>query len=380
MNEEFNSTFGTPSISRRSFLKLGGLGLLSTLFPSLAPVEANLWISKLLAFQQAFILPGFNGRTLPGFQSNLDPGQQGRVQDGYIYVYNKPSFESERVKTLWRDDVVSITGLTVQEDTPSHNLVWYRISEDGFAHSGSIQPVRTLLNEPQHEIPQGGMLAEVSVPFSDSREGPGLEFDPVYRFYYETTHWAINVTYDRFGEPWYMLLDDKWDQLYYVLARHFRLIPNSELQPISPDIPMALKRIEVHLEDQLVTAFEINQPVFMARAATGGRFRDGNYSTKPGRYLTFHKRPSRHMAAGNLAANGYDLPGVPWICYITESGISFHGTYWHNNFGRPRSHGCINLTPQAARWLYLWTLPSVPPEKQLVYQRGSGTAVDIYEW
>jgi L,D-transpeptidase catalytic domain len=223
-------------------------------------------------------------------------------------------------------------------------------------------------------------LAEVTVPYTDAREGAGLEFDPVYRFYYETTHWVINVAYDRVGEPWYILLDDKWDLLYYVLARHIRLVPNSELQPISPEIPMSLKRIEVHLEDQLVTAYEVNQPVFMARAATGGRFRDGNYSTKPGRYLTFHKRPSRHMAAGNLAANGYDLPGVPWICYITESGISFHGTYWHNNFGRPRSHGCINLTPQAARWLYLWTLPTVPADKQLVYQRGTGTAVDIYEW
>jgi len=52
------------------------------------------------------------------------------------------------------------------------------------------------------------------------------------------------------------------------------------------------------------------------------------------------------MARGNLAANGYDLPGVPWNSYITEEGIAFHGTYWHNNFGKPRSHGCINLTPR----------------------------------
>jgi lipoprotein-anchoring transpeptidase ErfK/SrfK len=82
------------------------------------------------------------------------------------------------------------------------------------------------------------------------------------------------------------------------------------------------------------------------------------------------------MAAGDLAASGFDLPGVPWVLYITKSGISFHGTYWHNDFGRPRSHGCINLTPQAAKWLYRWTLPTVAPGKELAYGY-VGTRVEI---
>ncbi len=72
------------------------------------------------------------------------------------------------------------------------------------------------------------------------------------------------------------------------------------------------------------------------------------------------------MATGDIASNGFDLPGVPWVLYITKSGISFHGTYWHNDYGRPHSHGCINMTPQAAKWLYRWTIPMVPPEKPVV--------------
>jgi lipoprotein-anchoring transpeptidase ErfK/SrfK len=67
---------------------------------------------------------------------------------------------------------------------------------------------------------------------------------------------------------------------------------------------------------------------------------------------------------------------VPWVLYITESGISFHGTYWHNDFGRPRSHGCINLTPQAAKWLYRWTMPVVQPTNQFAYE-DKGTKVEI---
>ena len=82
------------------------------------------------------------------------------------------------------------------------------------------------------------------------------------------------------------------------------------------------------------------------------------------------------MAAGNLAANGFDLPGVPWVSYFTERGVAFHGTYWHNDYGRPRSHGCVNLTPAAAKWIYRWTNPVVPPEKQRMV-KSFGTIVNV---
>ena len=84
------------------------------------------------------------------------------------------------------------------------------------------------------------------------------------------------------------------------------------------------------------------------------------------------------MAAGDIASNGFDLPGVPWVLYITKGGISLHGTYWHNDYGHPRSHGCINLTPQASKWLYRWTVPSVEFGKQYAYEY-FGTAVHIFE-
>jgi len=353
-----NNVFPDFTLTRKEFIKLCRAGLLGFLYTPLVKAGAHLerWV-------------GLNS-------SYAD--QQGRVTEERVAIYDTPSFSGRVRKYLWRDAVIPIMGTVLGDETPAFNRIWYQIEEGGYAHSGSIQPVRTQLNQPVAEIPEGGQLAEVTVPYTDARWEAGKGGLFAYRYYYETTHWVIGLVYSPDGSPWYSLLDDKWDFEFFVPAAHLRLIPPDELKPLSPEVPPNAKRLEVRLAQQVVIAYEWDTPVFMARVASGARFSNGNFETPRGRHITFHKRPSRHMAAGNLANNGYDLPGVPWICYITESGIGFHGTYWHNNFGRPRSHGCINLSPQAAKWIFRWTMPYVPPDQQMVYEQ-EGTAVDILE-
>lgn len=301
---------------------------------------------------------------------------EGRVIAGYIDLRLAPDLNSPATKRYWRDTILPISQVTIGAAEPAHNRVWYKIGLEGYAHSGEVQPVRTLLNAVPTELPSGGALAEVSVPYTDAHLSPGKEYAVQYRYYYETTHWVDRILHDKAGKPWYRVRDDKWDYSYYVPAEHLRLIPAEELAPLSPLVPASAKRLEVLIDLQAVVAYEWDRPVFMTKAATGADFRNGRFSTPGGRHYTFHKRPSRHMAAGDLASNGYDLPGVPWVSYITESGVAFHGTYWHNDFGRPRSHGCINLPSKASKWLYRWTLPSVPPELQRVYEE-IGTTVDV---
>ncbi len=337
----------TTSLSRRDFLKFSSLGLASL-------VAAPKWQLRALL-------------------SN----QQGRVIYDTIHTYDIPSFSGKITRQFWVDTIIPITKATIGDIEPDYNRVWYQIGNDGYAHSGGVQPVKTLPQEPIAEIPEGGQLAEISVPYTDARWKADLDRAAAYRFYYETTHWVTGLIYDEKGNPWYRILDDKWDLTFYTQAQHLRLIPNSELQTISPHVPAEAKRLEVRTGDQIVIAYEWDRPVYMVRTATGAEFSNGRFYTPAGRHYTFHKRPSRHMAAGNLAHNGYDLPGVPWICYITEKGVAFHGTYWHNDFGRPRSHGCINLTPQAAKWIYRWTLPVVPAHEQRTYELFGGTRVDV---
>jgi hypothetical protein len=359
----------TPGLSRREFLKLAGLGLWLGL---LAPRRSLL---DRLGLESARLHPAEALEALKRQQS-LDPGQQGRVLETNIPVLDAPNFSANKVNTYWRDRVLPISDIVVSEDTTSHNLIWYRIGEEGYAHSSGLQPVRTILNDPVTDLPANGTLAKVTVPYTDGRWTYGRNQLVAYRFYYETTYWVTGIEFDDTGEAWYSILDDKWDYTFFAPAQHFHLLAPEEMTPLSPRVPHALKRIEVHIPEQVLVAYEWDEPVFMARVATGAKFSNGDFSTPLGRHVTFHKRPSRHMAAGNLAANGYDLPGVPWNSYITEEGVAFHGTYWHNNFGRPRSHGCINLIPQAAEWVFRWTLPSVPFDQQFAFDR-AGTAVDI---
>ncbi len=118
-------------------------------------------------------------------------------------------------------------------------------------------------------------------------------------------------------------------------------------------------------------------PVFVSRVATGAEWKHGVFYTPLGRHYIHHKRPSRHMTSGSPENPvGYDLPGVPWVSYINDKGISFHGTYWHNDFGHPRSHGCINLPISSAQWIFRWTQPVVSFGEDLVWT-DPGTRVDI---
>ncbi len=294
-----------------------------------------------------------------------------------VWLYDQPSFNAARAGMYWRDSVIGITGVVISQDVGDYNRVWYEIGGEGYTYSGAIQPVGTLLNAPTLGIPSTGMLAEVSVPYTDGHEQPDPESRANYRMYYATVHWILSaVTGPSDGRVWYKLLDDKWNRMYYAPGEHLRLIPDGELSPCSSDVPNAQKKIQVRLDEQLVLGYENGQPVFATRASTGAMFSSGTYTTPAGSFMTYHKRPTRHMANGDITASGFDLPGVPWVMYFTEAGLSLHGTYWHNDFGHPKSHGCINLSVEAAKWLYRWTAPIVPPHSQYAYQP-TGTTLEI---
>ncbi len=292
----------------------------------------------------------------------------GRVIYSLRY-YERPTTESRELGYYVRDTVIEVLGEALGEAKPKHNPIWY-LTPQGWVHSSYVQPVRWELQQPVARVPAGGMLAEVSVPFTQAYRVDERGMRRVYRCYYASTYWVHGVFTSQTGKAWYRIWDERTREHYIVEAQHLRPITEEELTPISPGIKD--KRIEVNLELQRLTAYEGRVPVLTTRIASG--YFEGD--TPRGEFRIERKQPTRHMAS-DLEGNGFDLPGVPWVCYISWTGVSTHGTYWHNNYGAPQSHGCINLTPEAAKWLYRWTEPYVPFDEDYV-ETDHGTRVIVF--
>jgi hypothetical protein len=112
--------------------------------------------------------------------------------------------------------------------------------------------------------------------------------------------------------------------------------------------------IRVDLSEQTVIAFEGDVPVRGFIVSSGLP----RTPTVTGTYRIQVKVRSQNMTGGSRAAgNYYDLDNVEWVQYFYED-YSFHGTYWHNDFGTPKSHGCLNMTIADAKWLFDWAGPT----------------------
>lgn len=286
-----------------------------------------------------------------------------------LRYYDRPSVQGKELGFYVSDTVIHILEQALGDPEPVHNPIWLR-TEDGWLHSAYVQPVRDELNEPLLTIPSGGLLMEVTVPFTQVYLPSERGWQRKHRLYYASTHWVHYAFKLDTGDIWYQVYDDRAKTHFVAKGEHFRPITAEELTQISPGVPG--KRIEVDLKRQRIIAYEGSQPVFTARTATG--YFPGD--TPQGEYRIERKQPTRHMAS-DLEGNEFDLPGVPWVCYISWTGVSLHGTYWHNNYGTPQSHGCINLSPEAAKWIYRWTDPFVPVNEDFVAS-DQGTRVIVY--
>ena len=346
-----------PQLNRREFLKVWGASLVS-----LTPLSIHSW------------LPLDEDLKLVGL---------GRVTIHAIGLYQETSFASQRLKWLGRDKLVKIIAEIDSPEGPPGNPRWYQLF-GGYANSAYIQRVEhSYLNQSKPVFPGDGLLAEVTVPFTQAmhrtRSGRWL---PVYRLYYGSVYWITHLARGPDGYAWYGLTDDRLRVKYCVPVSHLRPIPAEEIKPLSTHIDPEEKRIQVSIAEQSLRAFEGSHQVFQAPVSTGipsrGPSPNGIPSDTPsGNFHISRKTPSRHMGDGILTSEleAYELPGVPWVSFFHSYGIGFHGTYWHNNFGSWMSHGCVNMRNEDAKWIYRWTTPVI--NYQDWYKLGRGTLVQV---
>lgn len=108
---------------------------------------------------------------------------------------------------------------------------------------------------------------------------------------------------------------------------------------------------DADLTNQVVTAYFGATPLMIAQTASG---RSG-YETDKGTFPTISRLASQRMQGTNpFGADYFNLDAIPYISYFTTSGESFHGTYWHDMFGQPMSHGCLNCSFPVSQWVLTW--------------------------
>jgi lipoprotein-anchoring transpeptidase ErfK/SrfK len=144
-----------------------------------------------------------------------------------------------------------------------------------------------------------------------------------------------------------------------------------------PIMPAALgpeeRWIAIDLQEQLAAAYEGQTLVRLMPCSTGLK---GN--TPPGEYRIQHKRRLHTM---RLRMGQIRVEDVPWVIFFDrQEALAIHTAYWHNDFGAPRSHGCVNVPENDARWLYEWSWPVPAPEdsETMAFPASSGTRIIVF--
>lgn len=118
--------------------------------------------------------------------------------------------------------------------------------------------------------------------------------------------------------------------------------------------------IDVSLSRQMLVAYEGTRPVYVTLVSTGRKgSKEDPYDTPTGRWRIYSKHISSTMDGNSASDGNYSIQDVPWTMFFYGS-YALHGAFWHRGFGAVRSHGCVNLGPSDARWLFNWTTPFLP--------------------
>ena len=193
------------------------------------------------------------------------------------------------------------------------------------------------------------------------RSGPGTEFPVISRLRNDVVL-KVGGKVEHDGVTWYKIVFDEWlryperlESDWYVAADYVEVLHDEGDKTTWDDgeATATKKKIIVDRSEQTLYAYDGEELFMEILISTGLELTP----TPRGTFSVFKKTPSRYMQGplpGLADQQVYDLPGVPWNLYFTHEGAVIHGAFWHTSFGRPYSHGCVNVPPKEARELYTW--------------------------
>jgi lipoprotein-anchoring transpeptidase ErfK/SrfK len=143
----------------------------------------------------------------------------------------------------------------------------------------------------------------------------------------------------------------------YVRKKQLRM---AEKQARPEEVKPWERWIDVDLEKQILVAYEGDRPVYATLVSTGRKgTKEESFRTPKGTFRIRSKHISSSMAGSTATDGDYSIQDVPWAMFF-EGNYALHGAFWHSRFGNVRSHGCVNLGPTDARWLFNFATPFLP--------------------
>lgn len=222
---------------------------------------------------------------------------------------------------------------------------WYRIGTARWVHSQWVRLIAT------RSLTEGPAAAAARLPVGwvvpsslNVRAQPGVSAgNPVIGQVIHNQRLDLLEERSVGGERWYRIGDGQWVLGQWVAAAQTRQRPAS--------IGAGERWVGVNLAQQTAVAYEGDRPVYAAMVATGLP----GTPTVQGIFRTWQRLRSGKMSGGSPNTGGYYyLEEVTWTCYF-YGGYALHTAYWHDAFGRPRSHGCVNMSPYDAWWIFQWS-------------------------
>ncbi len=168
------------------------------------------------------------------------------------------------------------------------------------------------------------------------------------------------------GKKWLKLAEKKW-----VDGTRVALITSAQ-RPNK--IPPGANWIDINIYEQVLCAYEGDKMIYATLISSGLP----SFDTPSGVFRIWGKAKMRKMSGGEKGKDYYFLEDVPYQMYFSH-GVAIHAAYWHNNFGIRQSHGCVNVSPRDAKWLFEWTSPKVISKSFIKSTRSNpGTFVYVH--
>ncbi|MBN1178633.1 MAG: L,D-transpeptidase [Anaerolineae bacterium] len=199
-----------------------------------------------------------------------------------------------------------------------------------------------------------------SVQPSLTPQGPANTAVPLYYRYTLVTIYAEE--FRATDELWYLIGPDQWVEQEF--------ISKVTVDPRPAEVAPGEQWIEVDLFEQTLAAYEGDRMVYATLISSG---RSGSTFTDSGLFRIWMKLRAGKMSNPDTQDGSpawYYLEDVPWTMYFNGP-TALHTAYWHDAFGFTRSHGCVNLAPRDAKWLFNWTTPYLPPDQDALLATGT---------